>query len=373
MENSTDISTDGKYSNSSDESSLYIFIRDVAKAFGTEDNKSMEECARRICWTRDIRNGEGKWNLTYKYLMEFAIVEYLYTGELERTQHILYHMVHPLPQCENNSSYGSWKDIKYFLNYATDYVEDHPHRLSLCEKSYSHPYSHPYPYAKVDSVVKYITDYCINMYIIQLKDDLESYKYNEYDKISLCAKWVPRERYNKKTKEFKKHSWIFERLALTIFGGGITYPKNKRDTCKKYLRKLISTLNKKLDTVEIKQCAKMYSTIDYNNVPSTAMQRQDRAFRNKRRLIKLFPEKNRSKEADRHDGAYNLRMYYRQKKEKSENSYKKEAPKKLDMYDDRYNLKMLLESETYWMFPPYTKLIPHYCKYINDNTGVFSM
>jgi Mg-chelatase subunit ChlD len=53
--------------------------------------------------------------------------------------------------------------------------------------------------------------------------------------------------------------------------------------CKTHFRKLLSGLNKKLDTTQIKQCAKTWSLIDFNKVTSITLSKQSKAFLNKKK------------------------------------------------------------------------------------------
>jgi hypothetical protein len=50
--------------------------------------------------------------------------------------------------------------------------------------------------------------------------------------------------------------------------------------CKTDYRKLLSALNKKIDTLQIKQCARDWASIDFNNVTSIALNNQKDAFMN---------------------------------------------------------------------------------------------
>lgn len=80
--------------------------------------------------------------------------------------------------------------------------------------------------------------------------------------ISLLAKWMPSE--NASSASTKETAKIF------IKNFGIT-PKEYRKT--------LSALRKKIDIVEAKMSAKSFAEINYNNVPSVAMQKYTNAFK----------------------------------------------------------------------------------------------
>ncbi len=95
---------------------------------------------------------------------------------------------------------------------------------------------------------------------------------------SLAAKWVPREK--------SKHSGLFTRLAKNYYShylsSALTESSIKRSILKAKMdyRKLISSLNKKLDTVQIKQCANTWADIDPTRQTSITLHKQKKAFLN---------------------------------------------------------------------------------------------
>jgi uncharacterized protein with von Willebrand factor type A (vWA) domain len=115
--------------------------------------------------------------------------------------------------------------------------------------------------------------YAIQLLNSQLKEDSTA------DIPSLAAKWTPREK--------SSHSALFVKLALDYYSEYIDSAKTsemvKRAETKAKMdyRKLISSLNKKLDTVQIKQCANTWSEIEPSKQTSITMHKQKRAFLNK--------------------------------------------------------------------------------------------
>jgi hypothetical protein len=108
----------------------------------------------------------------------------------------------------------------------------------------------------------------------QLRTDLET------TNPSLAAKWVPREKSS-------KFGWLFKKLATSYFQHYINSAQNDahvkfaRLKCFMEYRKMCSELNKKIDTVQIKQCSNKWEMIDPSNQTSITMHKQKNAFLNK--------------------------------------------------------------------------------------------
>ena len=187
---------------------------------------------RMIGHTRDIISGKGEyvlsymllrvWNKNYPELAKFALKHFVISPEGLTDFH----------------PYGSWKDIKYLNIYGdTDLLQ-----------------------------------YGLELLINQLKIDSIS------DNPSLAAKWVPREK--------SKFGDLFSQLATTYYSEYL-YSSMGNDSreraitkAKTEFRKLISSINKKLDTVQIKQCALNWSEIIPENQTSITMHKQKKAFLN---------------------------------------------------------------------------------------------
>lgn len=226
-----------------------------------EDYRKMkkyhEQYVRLILQTRDIIDGKGEYSMSYKLLLLMAHEEEKCDIMLKTAQKCLFYFVNPLPVADGNKHpYGSWKDIKKFSHYIYNIKKS----TTSC---------------KMIQVCNTLIQYCIHLYVLQLELDLEWYMRDDMEKISLCAKWVPREK--------SKYNWLFTRLAKTMFLKNTNHHFHDRSSlsyCYRKLRRLLSSLNHQLDTVEIKQCAGNYSGIDYSKVPSRALKRQHRAFLN---------------------------------------------------------------------------------------------
>jgi hypothetical protein len=125
--------------------------------------------------------------------------------------------------------------------------------------------------------------------------------------LSLVAKWIPRE-----TKE--KFSWIFNELAQMYFKNYLNTAKTSeqlvkaRFKCKMDYRKIISSLNKRLDTVQIKQCANNWIDIDPSKITSITLHKQCKALLN---IERLDSSKRRVPTMQRDSCAQKLKGYIR--------------------------------------------------------------
>jgi len=207
---------------------------------------------RIIGQTRDIIDGKGEYTLTYMMiytwndyfpvLAKFALKCLVDLGDKSVHQ------------------YGSWKDLKYFCDY--------------CKKQQGADIHHP------------LVQYSIELLNKQLRKDSFTSSSKE---ISLVAKWIPRE---------KSHfDWLYEALASNFYPEFIrtaSTPEQKEKAirkCKTEYRKTLSELNREIDTTQVKQCAKLWSEIDFNKVTSITTSKQKKAFLNvKKDGTERFPD-----------------------------------------------------------------------------------
>jgi hypothetical protein len=193
---------------------------------------------RTIGFTRDIIDGKGE------YTLAFMLLEVWYNHFPELSKFALRHFVLSPKNSPNVHPFGSWKDIKYLFSYFTD--------------------------TKSNTNSKALIDYGIELMIEQLKVDINSFN------PSLLAKWIPREK--------SKFGKLFTKLACEYFKEFIKDAKNEKSKqlaikkCKMEFRKILSCLNKKLDTVQIKQCALNWSEIVPSKLTSITLVNQKRAF-----------------------------------------------------------------------------------------------
>jgi len=215
--------------------SVSIVERELARGY-------LSMLYRMIGHTRDIIDGKGEYNLTYMMiytwynfypeLAKFALLCLVDLGD------------------RNIHQYGSWKDIKYFCDYV---------------KSENPCYMHP------------LIEYAIKLINNQISKDYEKMLLNS-NEISLVAKWVPREK--------STFGWLYEQLAADYFyyflSTATTSGSRQKAIlkCKTEYRKVLSSLNRKIETLQIKQCGQSWSSIDFNKVTSISITKQKKAFLN---------------------------------------------------------------------------------------------
>jgi hypothetical protein len=113
---------------------------------------------------------------------------------------------------------------------------------------------------------KSMNEYILNHIIQVLKEDQD--KMNRGEKFSTMAKYVPREKspLNKKTD-------FIDKLCKKMF----PEETHKIKARKKY-RRMVADLNKKLDTTEIKLCARQFDQIKFSNVGYRCLQKNFDTF-----------------------------------------------------------------------------------------------
>lgn len=196
-----------------------------------------------LAHTRDIEEGKGE------YAISFAIIKVL--SEYEEYREMCVALMCNFVGVSSNSTnvvsqkpMGSWKDMKYLFN-----------ELQSC------------PTEMID---------IINT---QLRQDINDM--NNNNPCSLLAKWIPREK-------SKKFGWIHKFLAMNYFEcvgwGSSGWNKGATNKAQTYYRKVVSTLNRYIDTVQVKQCGQVWKTIDFDKVTSITMMKQRKSFLNGKNL-----------------------------------------------------------------------------------------
>lgn len=196
---------------------------------------------RMIAYTRDIIYGKGEYSLAYMLLIVWN------NHHPELSEFALRHFVlspEDKPEC---CPYGSWKDIKYLYKYYNSHYSSNSNSNSLVK-------------------------YGMSLLLEQLNKDTNT------NTPSLASKWVPREK--------TQYGNMFDELAITYFSNYINSAKNAYSThcatikAKMDFRKMVSSLNQQIDTVQIKQCSNNWSNIDPTNQTSITMHKQKNAFLN---------------------------------------------------------------------------------------------
>ncbi len=192
--------------------------------------------------TRDIVSGKGEYELSY---MMIHIWNKFYPDLAKQAlkEFVISH--------DGSHPYGSWKDLKYMCGYCNEVDGNDKNTL-----------------------IKFSCDLILS----QLAHDIEALNAGEIKKISLCARWAPRE---------KTHfSWLFKTLAEIKYSHWLETAKTveKRNAARRKaymeLRTDLARLNKALDTTQIKQCSKEYSQINIKGVTALTLRRQNKALRN---------------------------------------------------------------------------------------------
>lgn len=182
---------------------------------------------RLIGYVRSIVSGKGDHH--FAYLMLFVWYKYYPT--------LAVYALHRFVVCTDgqHNAFGSWRDIKYlcqFIKSSSDVGQDHS-----------------------------FIDVCCDFVNAQLDSDLQIHhvyalpKHNQT--ISNVAKWIPR--------EHKQFDWLYHKLVLHWIKKNKPFILNSA-TDRSYLaaiskssriyRKKIASLNKTIDTTQIKQCAR---------------------------------------------------------------------------------------------------------------------
>ena len=228
--------------------------------------------------TRDCV-GKGERDLTYMMLK----VWYDYKPEIA-----FYIFETIMLNTELKEPLGSWKDIKYLCNY-----------LLSATNNKEHPF----------------IDYLINLTNYHLKQDWDTLVTKTDKNVTLLAKWIPREK-------SKKFGWLYELLVRNMFSRYYTTAKTDKARksadrkARKEYRTICSTLNRYLDTTQIKQCNKNWRNIDPNTVTSITFSKQKMSLFNQKRVGGKIIE--RSDNEDRKECRENFVKYLNDKKEQGE-------------------------------------------------------
>ena len=258
---------------------LQVVLKELLRVLKYKQDLSSDEISKAylkilytmIGQTRDIIDGKGEYALSYmmiytwhEFYPELAVFALKCLVDLgDKSIH----------------QYGSWKDIKYFCRYVNTQTQNETHPL-------------------IQNAISIINN--------QLRKDMTDTDNDTDEKknnISLAAKWVAR--------EGSSFDWLFIHLATDYFS---EYMKTAHTSvsrakavlkCKTHYRKMLSKLNKKIDTLQIKQCDGKWSDISFPNVTSISLAKQKKAFMN----IKQNGVVRRPDNRDRIDCANNFKSH----------------------------------------------------------------
>lgn len=190
---------------------------------------------------RDIKDGKGECQLSYMMLYHL----YIYYPDLAQ---LIFRKFLNLKS--DTHCLGSYKDIKYMCEYIKNKTDND---------------NHPF--------IVYILEYSSTV----LKK--EETNYNTGNKNSLLAKWLPR-------SKSKKFGWIFNKLALIYYPHFFTTVKTSLQRNMAYkkaktnLRKLLSKINKHIDTIQIRMAGQDWKNINFGKVTGPTLRVHKKAFQN---------------------------------------------------------------------------------------------
>ena len=203
--------------------------------------------------TRDYFLGKGEHQMSYFLLWVW------YDHYPHLVEDAIHHFVFDIDN--DTAGYGSWRDIKYLCDFLkTHSVQGEEHRLIY---------------------------FCISLVNKQLDKDVDTWKFSSKaycpDALSHVAKWIPREK--------KRFDWLFRKLAVHWIHNHQPYilttaSSSSSDTsfhkallkCYCIYRKIIASMNKALQTLEIKLCKRQYHEIVPTSVPKFSLARQRSFF-----------------------------------------------------------------------------------------------
>ena len=214
--------------------------------------------------TRDIVQGKGEYALFYELLSRWAGMSYYSRVSSGKTSLAANHgennfrtvaaaltrrAIASLVKLEGHDhGYGSWKDMKYFLNKLKERFPD--------------------DYVHIDAY-----HFVIHLMKSQLQMDEST-----GDRPSLLGRWAPRE-------TSKPFGWIARPISEALYSDWMksaTTSAQKRAAslkCRIHYRQLIARLSATLNTPQVNMCAGKWDDIDFDkDVTSITMSRSKRAF-----------------------------------------------------------------------------------------------
>jgi hypothetical protein len=247
-----------------------------------------------LAHTRDIVSGKGEYMLFYVMLLEWAKIDILFFDFVIKS--LVYDWTGG-GEDNNNRAHplGSWKDMKYFLTFMKNCLIDDEtiwndiEKMSMNNALYSQ---------LVNKMVALINE--------QLRIDSTNLS-QPGSSFSLVARWIPREK-------SKKFGWMYYYLAMNYSQHQIpsdqTHPSYERAVTRAFMiyRKLISEVNRRIDTTQIKQCDHRWAEIDFNKVTSITMSKQSKSFLNVKQDGKTY---RYEEDGDRNECSINYEQYMR--------------------------------------------------------------
>ena len=201
---------------------------------------------------RDIKSGKGLTQTTYMMMNTLAYYSYE-TGTLPRDTIVKILKGFVTNKYDEDTKtyqhpYGSWKDVKYFLEYFW--------------KSTRYEYVDANKCGIIEEIIR-------EVYIPQMIKDRKNMSVNQ--RISLCGKWLPRE-----SGQFKQ---LAKQIAIQYHKEVHRVSESNVKMYQKY-RQLISKYNHYLDTTQIHMTGKTWDQINFDNVTSKTLFLNKESFLN---------------------------------------------------------------------------------------------
>ena len=247
---------------------IKTIYRDLLKSVYDVPNPDMDNLYATLALTlqtRDIVAGKGEYELYYVLIGELSLFADKINSSKINSSKInsskinsskinssLNLLITGTVDLGDDHPYGSWKDIKYLLNYLRTL------------------------YSETELIEKPLFHHIVSLVCDKLREDASC----ENEAISLCAKWVPRE----KSKQFGWQTRYFAADYFNEFYDGSDASERK---CLTHFRKLLARLNNQLNTPQINQCNNEWRKINFDkDVTSITLSRQKYAFmcQNKNKL-----------------------------------------------------------------------------------------
>ena len=239
-----------------------IFNVLLVKTFSERiDIENIKLLYKLIANTRDIIAGKGEYLLSYMMISElykFTNSEFCPQNIIFKVRALVYGLVESLVKLNGDHPYGSWKDMKYLCNYHIS-------------ESYRNEFY-------IENMEDGLFNKIIQLMVSQLECDEHA------PAKSLLARWIPREKSD-------KFGWLTGILATNYYKNWYNKELNSKLTpvkrsaarrkCLTHFRKLVSKINKEIDTTQVYQCSSNWQKINFEKgVTSITMRKQAKAFQN---------------------------------------------------------------------------------------------
>ena len=221
-----------------------------------------------IAYTRDIHEGKGERLLTYmqiytwfKYfpdLTKYMILRLVYYVDDFDYQDYSFGIRELIMKNNYNTkkAFGSWRDMKELLHYCIHKEERNLHRIHHGKK-----------------ICVFISSLLCNHLFLDY-DNMRKQK-----EVSYLAKWFPRE--NLKNK--KLYKYIIETLNPSLLQQPYCAKHYNREASK--IRKIVSSLNRYLNTTEVLMCSHQWNAIHLHDLPLSCLYQYKNIFLNTKKHI----------------------------------------------------------------------------------------